>query len=136
LCIGVKQLLIVTVNHGEEEKIMFAKIFFNAADNHGPVSVANLFCDNTNRVSALQTQRAGKIIGAIVQLFGGGQDPLLGSFGDRSRCSGVIESRGNCTGRQIQLIGDSFQRYFPLALALIVVCRQRNHPLSRAEPAQ
>jgi hypothetical protein len=34
------------------------------------------------------------------------------------------------------MIGDSFQRYFPLALALIVVCRQRNHPLSRAEPAQ
>jgi hypothetical protein len=50
----MEQLLVVTVNYSEEEKIMLAKIFLDAADDHGTVRVANLFRYNTNRVSALQ----------------------------------------------------------------------------------
>jgi hypothetical protein len=60
--------------------------------------VANLFCYNTNRVSALQTQRARKIVWTIVQLFSGGQNSLLGSLRDRSRCGELLSAAETVPG--------------------------------------
>jgi len=51
------------VDHGEEEIIVLAQKFFDAADHHRAVGVANFFGNHANRVSPFQSQGAGKKLG-------------------------------------------------------------------------
>ena len=43
----------MAVNHGEEEIIVLAQIFFDTADHHRAVGVANFLGDHADRISSV-----------------------------------------------------------------------------------
>src|ERR1700736_899604 len=96
LRVSVQKLLVMPVDYRQKEEIVLPQIFFNTADDHRSIRVANLLSDNSNGIGALQAKGAGKIIGPVIQFLGGRQDPLLGACGDGSRCGGIIKCCGNC----------------------------------------
>src|SRR5216683_211012 len=69
LRIGLKQLRIMPVDHCQEEIVILSQVFFNAANDHRAVSIANLFRDHANRIRSLQSQSARKKIRSVVQFL-------------------------------------------------------------------
>jgi hypothetical protein len=59
-------VLIVPVNYGEKEEIVLPQILLDAANDRGTVCVPNFLRNNPNCISTLQTQRARRIIRAII----------------------------------------------------------------------
>src|SRR5207244_7008556 len=79
------------VDHGEEKIIILAQIFFNTADHHRAVGVANFFGDYANGISSFQSQSACKKIRPVVERFRSLDDAILGLLGDGTRCGGVVQ---------------------------------------------
>src|SRR5271156_6878177 len=105
----------------EKEKTVLPKITLDAADDYRGVGIAEIPRDHSDGVSALHPQRARQIIGAIIQFARRSQHALLGAFRHRARRRGVVQYRGNCTGRESYMLGHQFQRddaQFPAALIL------------------
>ena len=63
LRVGLQELRIMPMDHGEEEIIVLAQKFFDAANHHRAVGVANFFGDHANGVGTFQAQSAGKKFG-------------------------------------------------------------------------
>lgn len=109
LRIGVEKLLIVPVDHGEKEEIVLSQIFFDPADDQGSVSVADFFGDDTNRVGALEAERAGEIVGTIVEVLGGLDDAFLGVLGDGASGGGVVERGRDGAGGEAEVGGNGLK---------------------------
>ena len=109
LRIGVEKLRIVAVDHGEKEEIVLSQIFFDPADDQGSVSVADFFGNDTNRVGALEAERAGEIVGTIIEVLGGLDDALLGALGDGAGGRGVVERGRDCTRREPEVGGNGLK---------------------------
>jgi len=52
LCVVAKHVQVVTMNYRQEKVIVLAEIRLNPADDHGPVSVADLLEDKSYGISA------------------------------------------------------------------------------------
>ena len=89
LRVSLQELRILTMDYGEEEIIVLAQVFFDAADHHRSVRVADFFGDHANRVSALQAQRAGKKVRPVIERLRGFDDAILCVRGDGT-CGGRV----------------------------------------------
>src|SRR6266851_1683157 len=85
LRVGLQEPGIMPVDYGEEEIIVLAQEFFNAADYHRAIGVADFFGDHANRIGSLQAQGACKKVRPVIECFC--------SFDDAAFCM-----RGNGTG--------------------------------------
>lgn len=109
LRVCLKQLGIVPVNHGQEKIVVLSQIFFNPANDHGALRIANLLGDDANRVSSLQAQSARKEVWPIVQHLRCLDDAILGVFRDGTCRRGVVQSRGNRAGSKAEVVSDGFE---------------------------
>jgi len=79
------------MDHGEEEIIVLAQIFFDAADHHRSIGVADFFGDHANRVGAFQAQSSSKEVGPIIERLRGFDDAILCMLGNGTRRGGVVQ---------------------------------------------
>jgi hypothetical protein len=92
LRVGLQELWIVPVDHGEEKIIVFAQIFFDAADHHRAIGVADFFGDHANRIGSLQAQCAGKKVRPVIECLRGFDDAILCVRGDGTRRGRIVQS--------------------------------------------
>src|SRR5215468_6190964 len=64
--VPVQQLHIVAVHYREKEVVLAAQVFFDTADHHGAVGVANLLGYHVNGIGAFLAQGTSEIVGPIV----------------------------------------------------------------------
>jgi len=81
----------MAVDHSEEEIIVLAQVFFDPADHHRAVGVANFFGDYANGIRSFQTQSARKKVRPVVERFRSFDDAILGVLGDGTRGRGVVQ---------------------------------------------
>ena len=98
----------MTVNYGQKKVVVFSQVFFNPANHHGAVGIANLFGNHADRISPTQAQRARKKVGPVVQSLRRFDDAVLGMLRNRARCRRVIQRGGNRAGSKTEVIRDSF----------------------------
>src|SRR5882762_11962475 len=91
LRVGLQEFRIVTVDHGEEEIIVLAQIFFDSANHHRAVGVANFFGDHANGVGTFQAQSASKKVGAVIERLGGFNDAIFCVLGKGARGGRVVQ---------------------------------------------
>lgn len=92
ITIGREQVLVMAMGNREKEKILFSQITLYAADDHGPVGIADLFHDHPNGVCAVEPQRSGKEIRAVIERTGRCQDFFLRACRHGARRRGVCFS--------------------------------------------
>ena len=90
LRVGLKQFRVVPVDYRQEEVVVPSQVFFNATDHHGAVGVANLFSDDPNRVSSLESQGSREEVGPVVESLRRLDNAILGVFGNRAGSRRVI----------------------------------------------
>src|ERR1700682_6652669 len=98
LGIGLEKLLIVEAAYGEKEKIVFAQVLLDAANDHGAVGITDFFRDNSDRMRPFSPQRPRKIIWSVVKFARGFEEAIFCMFGNRLRRTRLIEDRGNSAG--------------------------------------
>ena len=81
----------MAVDHGEEEIIVLAQVFFDPADHHRAVGVANFFGDHPDGISSFQSQSACKKVRPVVERFRSFDDAILGVLGDGTRGRRVVQ---------------------------------------------
>ncbi len=67
LRVGLQQLWIMPMDHSEEEIIILAQVFFDAANDHRAIRVADFFGDHANGIGSLQAQGARKKVRPVIQ---------------------------------------------------------------------
>src|SRR6266581_5804836 len=77
LRIGLQELRIMPVDHRQEEIIVLAQIFFDAADHHRAVGVPDFFGNYADCISSLQAQGASKKVRTIIERLRGFDDAIF-----------------------------------------------------------
>src|SRR5215469_5485941 len=99
----------MTVNDRQEEVIVLSQVFFNPADDHGAVGIANLFGDHANGVGPLQAQSSREEVWPVVQRLCCFNNAVLGVVRDGTCSGGVVQGSGNRARSKTEVIGNGFK---------------------------
>src|SRR5579863_3001916 len=108
--IAFEQFAVVAVNAGNKKVILLAGTTLDSGNDAGAISVSDFVGDDAQSEGPPLAQGAGKKIGAIVQLAGGGNDALAGRLGDVFGGWSVVQNGRNRSRRESHVGRDRLKR--------------------------
>src|SRR6266699_6649915 len=117
----------MTVDHRQEEIIVLAQIFFDAADHHRAVGVPDFFGNYADCISSLQAQGASKKVRTIIERLRGFDDAILGVLGNGTRRSRVIQGGRHRSGREPEMLRNGLERDLGFASMRWLLSRRKGH---------
>ena len=109
LGIRAHEFVVMVVGDGEEEEIVFTEEGFNPIDDGSAIEIADFLGDDADGVAALDAERTGEEIRAIVELAGSFDDAGASALGNGARGGRIVENTGNSSRREVEMQSERFE---------------------------
>ena len=99
------QFALPVVAGGEVEVVRCGQLLHHAAHDAGKVALAQVGRQHAYAHGLALPQRAGKVVGPVVEALGGLDDPVAGLLGNGLGGRGVVQDQRNGGLRELQVLG-------------------------------